>query len=137
LPYGILARKIRLELRVHRRHLAQKIVILRDLVKPRLLAELEHAQRIVIGPIPELRVEVAEKRARLGLPRPPQIEDHGPEWFERGGQSRNDVEGMNRLHFFPDGNDWFPGARSGIGAAGNSARKLAKGKVETRKQLRP
>src|SRR4030095_2582608 len=40
LAVSVLAREIRLELRVHRSHLAQKIIILRDLVKPRLLAEL-------------------------------------------------------------------------------------------------
>src|SRR5262245_47398543 len=104
-------------------------------MEPRLLAELKHAQRVVIGLVPELRIEMAEKRPRLGLPGPPQIEDHGPEWFERRGQSRNDVEGVNRLHFFPE---CMIGSRSPEAEsvpAGNSARKLAKADVETRKQL--
>ena len=71
--------------------LTQKILVLRDINQARLWAELKHADWIVIGPIPELRIQVAENAASGGFPRPPQVKDHFPQWFEGKRQGRDNV----------------------------------------------
>ena len=61
-------------------------------------AKLEHPDRIVIGPIPKLGIEMAEKPARRWLPGPPKIENHLTERFELRGQIWNDVISLDVRH---------------------------------------
>jgi hypothetical protein len=68
---------------VHLLQLAQKIFVLRHFDKPRLPRQLEHADGIVVGAVPEFRIEMAEKAARGRLPGPPEIEDHFAQRLER------------------------------------------------------
>ncbi len=71
LPIGILALQIFLEGVVHLLQLAQEILVLRNFLKPSLPGELQHANGIVVRPIPEFGIQVTEQSARGGLPRPP------------------------------------------------------------------
>ena len=95
---SVLARHVGFELRRHLPHLAQEIVVLRHFREPRLAAELEHPERIVIGLVPEFVVEVAEKPACPRLPCPPEIQDQFPQRLELGGKFRHDVKRVDRLH---------------------------------------
>src|SRR4051812_10248370 len=53
---------------VHLLELAQKIFVLQNLDQPGLTGELEHSDWVVIRPVPQLRVEVAEEAPRRRLP---------------------------------------------------------------------
>ena len=98
LSVGVRAREIIAKRAVHLGQLAQEIVILRHLDQPCLPRKLEHADRIVIGPIPQLRIEMTKECARGRLPRPPEIEDHLAQRFERGRQRGDDVVSVIRRH---------------------------------------
>ena len=74
---------------MHLFQLAEETFVLRDFDEPGLARELEHADRIVIGPIPQLRIEMPEKAARRRFPSPPQIEDHLAQRLEFRRQSGN------------------------------------------------
>src|SRR5207245_1227504 len=77
-PVGVLACEILFEGPVDLGQIAPKRVVVSHLDQSRLPRELEHADRVMIRPIPELRIEMAEKGARRWLPRPPKIENHFP-----------------------------------------------------------
>ncbi len=83
---------------VHGLQLAQEIIVLRHFFQPRLPRKLEHADGVVIRPIPEFRVEMAEEAARGRFPRPPDIKDDLAKRLERGGEGGNDVVGVIRRH---------------------------------------
>ena len=89
LAVGVLAREIMAEGIVNFFQFAQEIFVLRDFDQPRLARKLKHADRIVVGPIPELGIEMPEKPARRRLPSPPQIEDHLAQRLEFRRQSGN------------------------------------------------
>ncbi len=95
---GILAREIFAEGIVNLLQFAEKIFVLRDFDQPRLAGKLEHADGVVIGPIPQLGIEMAEETARGRLPRPPQIEDDLAQRLERGREHRDDVVGLEGRH---------------------------------------
>ena len=77
---------------------APEIVVFRDLNEPRLTRELQHPDRIVIRPIPKLRIEVPEETARGRFPGPPDVEDHLAQWLERRRELRDDVVSVIRRH---------------------------------------
>src|SRR5947208_15714478 len=56
--------------------LAQKSFVLRKFFQPGLPRKLQHADRIVIGSVPKLGIEMPEQPARGGLPRPPKVKAH-------------------------------------------------------------
>jgi hypothetical protein len=86
---------------VHLLHFAKKIVVLRNLRQPGLTAKLEHAKRVVIRPVPERRIEMAEEATRLRLPCPPKIEDQFPKRFELRWKLRHDVKRVIGCIIFP------------------------------------
>jgi hypothetical protein len=43
-------------------------------LKPGLLGELEHPEGTVVGPMPEVGIQMPEKTPGIGLPSPPQVE---------------------------------------------------------------
>ena len=49
--------------------LAQKSLVLRDFLQPRLLGELKHAHRVVVGPVPQLRVEMPKETGARPAPK--------------------------------------------------------------------
>ena len=63
-PVSILAGEILLVTPVHFGEVAQKNLVLRHIDQPPLARELEHPDRIVIGAIPKLGIEMPEKPAR-------------------------------------------------------------------------
>ena len=85
-PVGVLAREIMAVGIVHFLQLAQEIFVLRHFDQPGLPRKLEHADGIVIRPIPKLGIEMAEEAAGGGFPGPPEIEDHFAQRLERGRQ---------------------------------------------------
>src|ERR1700730_4706048 len=74
--------------------LAQESFILRNFLQARLPRELEHAHRVVIGPVPKLGVEMTKQAARRGLPRPPKVEAHLAQRLQRRRQGRSHVIGL-------------------------------------------
>ena len=88
LAVGILARKIISKRFVNFLQLAQEILVLRDFDQPRLARELKHAHRIVIGAVPKFGIEMTKETTGGRFPRPPNIETHLPQRFERLGKSR-------------------------------------------------
>src|SRR5437588_11750915 len=70
LPVSILAGEIFLESVVNLLELAQKSFVGREFFQPGLARELEHANGIVIGPVPKLGIEMTKEAASGRLPRP-------------------------------------------------------------------
>src|SRR6266478_553306 len=60
----VLARKIIAECVMDFLQLAQEGFVLRNFLQAQLARELEHAHRVVIGPVPKLRVEMTKQAAR-------------------------------------------------------------------------
>ncbi len=97
-PVSVLARKIIAECVMDFLQLAQESFVLRNFLQTRLPRELEHPHRVVIGPVPKLRVEMTKQATRRGLPRPPKIEAHLAQRLERRRQSRSYVISLKGRH---------------------------------------
>src|SRR5205085_5168813 len=98
LSVSVLAREITMEGIVNLLELAQKIFVLRKLFQPCLARELEHADGIVVRPVPQIGVEMAKEAAGGRLPRPPKIEAHLPKRLERRGKRGNHIINLKRRH---------------------------------------
>ena len=85
---GILAGEIFLESVVNLFEFAEKSFVGGEFFQPGLAGELEHADGVVIGPVPKLGVEMTEKATGGRLPRPPDIEADFAERLEGGGKGR-------------------------------------------------
>ncbi len=94
----VLAVEIFLEGVVHLFEFAQESLVLRNLLQPRLARELKHAHRIMIRPIPQLGIEMAEETAGSWLPRPPKIEGHLAQRFEPLRQGGSHIIGLKSRH---------------------------------------
>src|SRR5438128_11782669 len=70
---GIVASQIFLEFFKNLLEFAEKIFVLRKFFQPGLPRKLQHADRIMIGAVPQLGIEMPEEAARGGLPRPPTV----------------------------------------------------------------
>ena len=79
-------------------HLALEIFVQGHLPEPRLPAKLQHPQGTVVGTVPEIRVQVAEKPARARLPAPPEVKGDFTKRLEDLRQGGNNVESVNGLH---------------------------------------
>ena len=90
--------KIIAECVVNLLQLAQKSLVLRNFFEARLARELKHAYGIVIGPVPELGVEVPKEAARGRLPCPPKIEAHLAQRLERARQSWRHIISLKGRH---------------------------------------
>ena len=75
---------------------------MRDFYQPGLARELEHADGIVIGPVPKLGIEMAKEAAGGRLPRPPEIEDHFAQRLEGRRKLGNDAVGLKLGHDRPE-----------------------------------
>src|SRR6266702_1282808 len=84
---SVLAREIISESIMDLLQLAKKGFVLSEFFEPRLPRELQHAHRIMVGPVPQIGIEVAEKPASQRLPRPPEVKGHFPKRFQRRGKS--------------------------------------------------
>src|ERR1700730_10673184 len=95
----VLAREIISEDIVDLFQFPEKNFVLRELFQTRLPRELEHSDRIVIGPVPQIGIEMSEKPAGRRLPRPPKIERHFPKRLERRRKSRDYIINLKRRHW--------------------------------------
>src|SRR5438105_234053 len=95
---GILASEIISESIVDLLQFSKKGFVLGELFQTRLARELEHAHRIVIGSVPKIGIEMAEKPAGRGLPSPPEVEGYFPKRFQRRGKRRDYVINLKRRH---------------------------------------
>src|SRR5438270_12932552 len=77
---------------------AQKSLVLSQLFQTSLARKLEHSHRIMIGPVPQIGIEMTKEAAGRGLPCPPKDESHLPQRFERGGKRRDYVINLKRRH---------------------------------------
>ncbi len=98
LPVSILAGEIFLESVVNLFQLAQKSFVGREFFQPGLARELEHANGIVIGPIPKLGIEMTKEAAGGRLPRPPDVEAHFAQRLERGGKGGDYIIALEVWH---------------------------------------
>jgi hypothetical protein len=95
---GILAGEIFLESVVNLFEFAEKSFVGGEFFQPGLTGELEHADGVVIGPVPKLGVEMTEKATGGRLPRPPDIEADFAERLEGGGKGRYYIIGVEVWH---------------------------------------
>src|ERR1700731_324800 len=95
---GVLAGEIISESIVDLLQLPKKGFVLCQFFQSRLARELEHADGIVIGPVPQIGIEVTEKAAGRRLPRPPKVEGDFPQRFQRRGKGRDYVINLKRRH---------------------------------------
>src|SRR6266480_7671668 len=95
---GILAGEIFLESVVNLFQLAQKSFVGGEFLQPGLARELEHANGIVVGPIPKLGIEMTKEAARGRFPRPPDVEAHFAQRFERGGKGGDYIIALEVWH---------------------------------------
>src|SRR5919204_4606988 len=95
---GVLSAHVLLECVENLLQLAQKSFVLRQFLQPRLARKLEHPYGIVICPVPQVGIEMAEKPSCGRLPRPPEIKAHLAQRLERRGQRRRDVIGLESRH---------------------------------------
>jgi hypothetical protein len=95
---GIVAGKIFLESVVNQFELAEKGFVGGEIFDPGLAGKLEHAYRVVIGPVPELGVEMTEEAAGGRLPCPPDIGADLAERLEGGGKGRYYIIGVKVRH---------------------------------------
>jgi hypothetical protein len=89
-------------------HFPLEILVCGDLLKPGLLGELEHPEGTVVGPMPEIGIQMPEKTPGIGLPSPPQVERYFTKGLKGFRKLRNNVEGMYRQHLCPFGYSWRP-----------------------------
>src|SRR6266480_363636 len=94
----ILARKIIAERVVDFLQFAQESFVLRNFLQPRLPRELEHADGIMVCPVPKLRVELPEQTTRGGLPSPPKSEAHLAQRLKRLRQDRGHIVNLKSRH---------------------------------------
>ena len=97
-PIGILAGEIFLESVVNLFQLAQKNFVGSEFFQPGLAGELEHAHGIVIGPVPQLGIEMTKEATGGRLPRPPDIETDFAQGLEGGGKSGDYIIGLKIRH---------------------------------------
>ena len=97
-PISVLAGEIFLEGIVNLFQLTQKSFVGGEFFQPGLARELEHANGIVIGPIPKVGIEMTKKAARGRFPRPPDVETDFAQRFERGGKSGDYIIGLEVRH---------------------------------------
>src|SRR5882724_840203 len=97
---GIVSAEILLEGFKNLLELAHKIFVLRQLFQPRLPRKLEHTHGVVIGAVPQLRVEMPEESTRGGLPCPPKIETHLPQRLQRSRQDGSHIVSLKSRHAF-------------------------------------
>src|SRR5207249_4476925 len=97
---GVMASEIFLEVVKHLLELAQKIFVLCKLFQTGLPRELQHAHRVMVCAVPKLGIEMPEQAARGRLPRPPKIETHLPQRFQRRRQDRRHIISLKSRHVF-------------------------------------
>ena len=97
-PVGVLAREILLVSPMDLPEIAQEDFVPRHFEQPPLARELEHPDRVVVGAIPKLGIEMSEKPAGRRLPCPPEIEDHFAQRLELRRKVRDNVIGLNIGH---------------------------------------
>ena len=93
---GVGAGEVGFELLVDAAEFAQETLVASDFLQAGLPGKLEHAQRVVVGLVPEIDVEFAEEAARRGFPAPPEVVDDLPQRLEGRRQLGDDVEGLDR-----------------------------------------
>src|SRR5205823_9083532 len=98
LPVSILAGQIFLEGVVNLFQLAQKSFVGGEFFQPRLARKLEHANGIMIGPVPKLGIEMTKEAAGGRLPRPPDVKADFAQGLERGWKGRDYIIGLEVRH---------------------------------------
>ena len=101
-PISVLAGEIFLEGVVNLFQLAQKSFVGGEFFQPGLAGKLEHANGIVIGPVPKLGIEMPKEAASRRLPCPPDVEADFAQRLERGGKSGDYIIGVEVRH----GRNW-------------------------------
>src|SRR5712692_9211631 len=94
----VLARQIISEGVMHLLELTQKSFVLSQFFQAGLPRKLQHPDGIMIGAVPQIRIEMSKEAARGWLPCPPKIKSHLTQRFERRGQSRDYVINLKRGH---------------------------------------
>src|SRR6266567_3011816 len=95
---GIVPAEIFLEFLKNLLQFAQKSLVLRKFFQPGLPRKLQHSDRIVIGPVPKLGIELPEQAAGGGFPSPPKIETHLPQWLKHRRQGRSYIVNLKSRH---------------------------------------
>src|SRR5712671_3907836 len=95
---GILAGEIISESIVDLLQLPKKGFVLGEFFQSRLARELEHTDGIVIGPVPQIGIEMTEKPAGRRLPGPPKVESDFPKRLQRRRKGRDYVINLKRRH---------------------------------------
>src|SRR5207248_1572357 len=95
---GILAGEIFLESVVNLFQLAQKSFVGGEFLQPGLARELEHANGIVVGPVPKLGIEMAKEAASRGFPCPPDVEADLAQRLECWGKGRDYIIALEGRH---------------------------------------
>ena len=132
---GILAGEIFLEGVVNLFQLAQKSFVGRELFQSRLARELEHANGIMIGPVPEFGIEMTKEAASGRLPRPPDVKADFAQRLEGGGKGGDYVVTLEIRH---GGNWWYchEKVRKSQALDGSGLRAAQREALEPRKRLR-
>src|SRR6476469_1527104 len=97
-PIRVLAGEIFLEGVVNLFQLTQKSFVGSEFFQPGLARKLEHANGIVIGPVPKLGIEMTKQAPGGRLPRPPDVETDFAQGLEGGGKSGDDIIGLKIRH---------------------------------------
>ena len=77
---------------------AQKSFVLCKFFQPGLPRKLKHPDWIMIRPVPKVGIEMSEEPARGRFPRPPQIEAHLAQRFQRRRQDGSHVIRLKSSH---------------------------------------
>jgi hypothetical protein len=78
--------------------LAQKSFVGGEFFQPGLARELEHANGIVIGPVPKLRIEMTKEATRGRLPCPPDVDADFAQRLERWGKGGDYIIALEGRH---------------------------------------
>src|ERR1700687_15734 len=95
---SVLAREIISESVMDLLQLPKKGFVLGKFFQPRLSRELQHAHRIMIGPVPQIGIKVTKKPAGERLTGPPEVKGHFPKRFQRRGKGGDYVINLKRRH---------------------------------------
>jgi len=95
---SVVSSQIFLEFLKNLLQIAQERFVLREVLQTRLPRKLQHADRVVISPVPQLDIEMPKNPARSRLPCPPKIKAHLAQRLERRRQNRGHAVGLESRH---------------------------------------
>src|SRR5206468_12437375 len=96
--FSVVSSQILVHLLKSRLQIAQERFVLREVFQSRLPRKLQHADRVVITPVPQLDIEMPKSPARSRLPCPPKPKAHLAQRLERRRQNRGHAVGLESRH---------------------------------------